>query len=368
MAFGDKPTYEQLQQRVAQLERRSDDRQMLKNKLATHEAEFLETTLQMEQAIERANRMAAEAEIANLEFSQILNTVVDAIWVVDKNYKVMRINQSFSKLINETERNVIGKNCHDVLKATICSNEECPMKKVLRTRQSKEIDTDILTRDGAVPFLMTMTPFLGFEGKPIGVLCIFKNIAERKKIETDLQKANEELTRLSVIDSLTKIANRRQFDLVLANEWKRMSREKKYLSLILCDVDFFKKYNDTYGHQKGDECLKMVASGIKDTPKRACDVVARYGGEEFGIILPGTDDCGAAVVAEKIKSSIETLKIPHKSSSVREHVTLSLGVASILLPKTGTCCEHLLKTADQALYAAKENGRNCWVSNSLNSE
>jgi diguanylate cyclase (GGDEF)-like protein len=129
------------------------------------------------------------------------------------------------------------------------------------------------------------------------------------------------------------------------------------LSLILCDIDFFKKYNDTYGHQAGDACLRKVANALTFCAKRSVDLVARYGGEEFAVILPNTTTAGASQVAEEIREFVNSLKIPHAQSAVSEHVTLSLGVAS-MEPTLDTSPSMLIATADAALYRAKAAGRN----------
>jgi two-component system cell cycle response regulator len=184
-----------------------------------------------------------------------------------------------------------------------------------------------------------------------------KNDSERKFAEEALQKANEALKRLAIIDGLTQISNRRRFDEFLANEWKRALRSKQNLSLILCDIDFFKLYNDNYGHQAGDQCLQAVAQAINSILRRPADLAARYGGEEFVIILPDTDIEGAFHVSERIRSKIQQLEILHEHSTVEKHVTLSLGVASIV-PTNVSLPESLLKKADKALYEAKEKGRN----------
>ncbi|HNX60174.1 MAG TPA: diguanylate cyclase, partial [Spirochaetota bacterium] len=146
----------------------------------------------------------------------------------------------------------------------------------------------------------------------------------RKAIESDLKKANKELRHISRIDPLTEIANRRHFDEVFKKEWKSHSREQRYLSIILCDVDMFKKYNDEYGHQKGDKCLIEVAAVLKQTCKRPFDLVARYGGEEFIVLLPETDVNGAAVIASTLVEKIRAKKIPHKGSPVDSIVTISI--------------------------------------------
>lgn len=171
-----------------------------------------------------------------------------------------------------------------------------------------------------------------------------------------LEEANLELQRLSTSDSLTRVANRRRFDQYLDWEWRRLSREKKPLSLILCDLDFFKSYNDTYGHQAGDACLQQVANSIQMSVKRPADLVARYGGEEFAIILPNTDAFGGLTVAEEIRQKVKSLKIPHAGSLVNKYVTLSLGLATII-PNLETSPEKLITTADLALYQAKGKGR-----------
>jgi len=171
-----------------------------------------------------------------------------------------------------------------------------------------------------------------------------------------LQATNKELERLASYDGLTQVANRRLFDTFLQKEWRRMLREESWLSLILCDIDYFKPYNDTYGHLAGDSCLQQVAAAISSVVKRPADLVARYGGEEFAIILPNTHLSGAIEVGEKICTQINQLKIPHQGSLVSHQITLSLGIASIF-PRAGESPTILINAADQALYQAKEQGR-----------
>lgn len=180
-----------------------------------------------------------------------------------------------------------------------------------------------------------------------------------RKIRRKLEKANRELTRLSVVDALTGIANRRSFDESLLREWRRCSRSGVPLSLIFSDVDLFGAFNNHYGHLMGDECLKIVAHTLEETTQRPNDVVARYGGEEFAAILPDTTAEGAAGVAENMRISVEALKIDHAWSTVKPIVTISLGVASIIPPHDDESgINALIKAADDALYCAKECGRN----------
>ncbi len=187
-------------------------------------------------------------------------------------------------------------------------------------------------------------------------VCIVRDITERQRTEAALQTANQELERLAHLDGLTEIANRRQFDTYLRWEWLRLAREQAPLSLILCDVDFFKKYNDTYGHLAGDGCLQQVAKAIAAVVKRPADLAARYGGEEFAVILPNTNLVGAAHIAKQIRLAVKGLEICHDTSQVESHVTLSLGVTS-MIPEVDTEPTVLIDAADCALYQAKQKGR-----------
>lgn len=184
-----------------------------------------------------------------------------------------------------------------------------------------------------------------------------RRIIEQTQLYQELKVANQELQRLAALDGLTGVANRRRFDEYLDDEWQRMIREKLPLSLILVDIDFFKKYNDTYGHQAGDACLRRVADALRFCAKRSVDLVARYGGEEFAVILPNTTTEGAFQVAEDIRAAINSLKITHAQSTVSEYVTLSLGIACTYpLPHISPAM--LIAEADVALYQAKAAGRN----------
>lgn len=180
-----------------------------------------------------------------------------------------------------------------------------------------------------------------------------RQLQQQKK---ELETANQALQYLATYDSLTEVKNRRCFNEYLDTEWRRLAREEATLSLIMCDIDYFKLYNDTYGHQAGDECLRQVASVLRSAVKRPADLVARYGGEEFAVILPNTDIQGAALVAEFIRAQVRGLQIVHAKSVVGEYVTLSLGVGSCIpapMLQPGT----LIAIADEELYRAKKTGR-----------
>jgi diguanylate cyclase (GGDEF)-like protein len=186
---------------------------------------------------------------------------------------------------------------------------------------------------------------------------------ELQRINRDLDLANKELDyanhqlRLAVNhDGLTKIANRRRFDEYFEQTWLQALRDQSILTLILCDIDYFKLFNDTYGHVEGDRCLQQVAETLETVIQRPMDLAARYGGEEFAMILPNTNLQGGLVIAEKLLTAIQQLGISHASSPVKDHITLSIGISS-LLPTPERTAQTLLTAADIALYEAKQLGR-----------
>jgi diguanylate cyclase (GGDEF)-like protein len=180
---------------------------------------------------------------------------------------------------------------------------------------------------------------------------------ELTETRRQLEHRNRDLERISALDTLTQIANRRRFDLVLRQEWRRSARDEAPLALVFCDIDYFKRFNDTYGHQKGDECLVRVAQGMEETVNRPADLVARYGGEEFIALLVDTGVEGARMLAERMRARIEGLRMEHRASAVGPCLTVSLGVAAVV-PRPALRPEDLVDLADRALYAAKAGGRN----------
>ncbi len=182
---------------------------------------------------------------------------------------------------------------------------------------------------------------------------------ELLELKHELELANRELSRLVTLDGLTGIPNRRAFDEILKKEWQRSYRESTCLGLLMVDIDCFKQYNDTYGHQAGDDTLKNVANDLNQSLHRPADFVARYGGEEFALIIPKTNIKSTKFVGECVRRNIEDLKIPHTESSVHNVITVSVGAAAIFPRECGsTSWNELIKKADQALYEAKKTGRN----------
>jgi two-component system chemotaxis family response regulator WspR len=177
-------------------------------------------------------------------------------------------------------------------------------------------------------------------------------VSQQQLLDTNLV-----LQRLMNSDGLTGLSNRRHFDEYLELEWRRSLREQSQLSLLMIDVDYFKTYNDTFGHLEGDEALRQVAAAIREASARPSDLPARYGGEEFALVLPNTSLGGARLVAEKLRMTVAALKIPHISPTEGSSLTISIGLSTIT-PTPGSNCRELISAADKGLYLAKHNGRN----------
>ena len=196
------------------------------------------------------------------------------------------------------------------------------------------------------------------------VMRLKREIDRRKAREADLLRMTEQLEMISKtlenlinIDSLTEVANRRYFDRLLENEWQRAIRRADPLALLIIDIDDFKAYNETYGHPKGDQCLRQVATALNEVIKRAGDLVVRYGGEEFAVVLPNTNNEGAMAVAEQLRSAIDALNIPHEHATVGDTLTVSIGIAAGVPQQRGAQCQ-IVAAAESALYVAKSEGRN----------
>ncbi len=184
-----------------------------------------------------------------------------------------------------------------------------------------------------------------------------KRLLQQAQVYKQLEAANKALQQLANMDGLTGVANRRCFDQYFNTQWLNQIEEEHPLSLILCDIDFFKRYNDEYGHPAGDLCLQKVASVLKGAAQKKHDLVARYGGEEFAIIMPNTPVTGAVHVAAAMQSGVRELLIPHSESHVSKYVTLSLGISTVV-PSLEYSPQSLIKEADEGLYQAKASGRN----------
>ncbi len=244
----------------------------------------------------------------------------------------------------------------DIIMPNIDGYEVCKnLKDSPKTREIPIIF--ITTKDKADDEVM------GFEAGGVDYITKPFNIATvlaRIKTHLELKEKKEMLEKIAALDSLTNLPNRRRLDETLNTEWRRAVRGETSISIALIDIDYFKKYNDFYGHPKGDDCLIRVSSILKDSLKRPADFLARYGGEEFLVILPETGSEAALKVGNRLKTDVEMSCIKHECSDPYKKVTISVGVATIA-PDKHTCLspEDLIKQADTALYKSKNNGRNC---------
>jgi len=195
------------------------------------------------------------------------------------------------------------------------------------------------------------------EAASITANLVVEQFARMEEINQSLERANDELRKVSSLDGLTGVPNRRFHDEMLGREWRRCRRNRQPLSVIMVDIDYFKLFNDYYGHLVGDRCLKQVAETLQSVIRRSTDLVARYGGEEFVAVLPDTDEKGAVNVARRMKSNVEALGLSHAASRITDHVTISIGAVSAV-PTNEFTADLLVFAADKALYEAKENGRN----------
>jgi|GEM_PF-2934467 len=277
---------------------------------------------------------------------QILNTVNTGILIIDYDTrKITDVNTSALYLFDLEEENVIGSYCGDFIDTTEFKKLE--IDELIA--KSEYLESHIIAHDGKqVPILLTLS--VGSNNHKEHIIVSFFDITKRKQLE-------EQLKELTLLDDLTQIGNRRAFEITLKEAITESIFQDKPLSTIMVDIDFFKNYNDKYGHLSGDETLKEIANIIKTNLNRQEDRVLRYGGEEFAVILPNVSYEGALVVAERIRQSVLAAEIKHEGSLVSPFVTVSLGVSS-RTNEGATNGMELIDIADKQLYLAKESGRN----------
>ena len=311
----------------------------------------------LEEIVASATQKQLNVEMQSMELEQIFSSCADPIWVVRHDGIVVRANSAMLRFVGRPYNEVVGHPCHEILHFCTRHSISCPLASAHQPQSFHEWDIERPTAVGESEFYMASTSSLiTLDGSP-GIVGQFRDITMRKRAEAALAQANVALSHMARVDGLTQIPNRRAFDETLAQEWGRLAREESPLSLILCDIDCFKQYNDHYGHQAGDDCLRRVAQALAGCAQRTADLVARYGGEEFVLLLPQTPLEGALLVAENVRRTVEKLALQHSCSRVKPIVTLSLGVASVI-PAQHMEADGLIEVADQALYQAKKTGRN----------
>lgn len=290
--------------------------------------------------------------------AQALGHTMQGIILTDVNGTILYVNPGFTQTTGYEPADVIGRKPSilqsgrhedDFYKNMWTSLERCGQwqGEIWNRRKNGELYVE----------WMNISAIRDANGQATHYCAVFTDITERKQEEFRLKAENRKLEQLSLIDPLTGVANRRAFDTIIGKEWNRATRSGKPVSLLFIDIDYFKLYNDLYGHQQGDDALRQAASAMSRTLLRAEDLLARYGGEEFAVILPDTDIEGAVVLAQALRESIASIKLPHKGSAISPYLSISVGCAC-MLPAAGGTYGELVQAADKALYAAKEKGRN----------
>ncbi|NJO20582.1 MAG: diguanylate cyclase, partial [Spirulinaceae cyanobacterium RM2_2_10] len=291
-------------------------------KLMTTQNQLMVEEIQERQRVEIALRRSEE------KFAKIFRSSPNPITITRlRDGHHLEVNETFCHLTGYAAEEAIGKTAMDLALWVSPSARQQLFERLSQNGSVKNYEFQFQTKDGQIRTALLSVEVMHLQGEEC-LLSLSNDITERVQAELALQQANQELQRLATLDGLTQVANRRRFDEHLACEWRRLRREQQPLSVILCDVDYFKLYNDTYGHQAGDACLQQVAQVLGKMLKRPSDLVARYGGEEFAIILPNTTSAGACQVAEAVRAAIADLQIVHVKSTVSDYVTLSLGVAT----------------------------------------
>ncbi|WP_341659153.1 diguanylate cyclase domain-containing protein [Vibrio sp.] len=304
-----------------------------------------------------------DTEVALAQRDTILQNILesspDAIGIFNENMVYQACNKPFIRALGISDVNeLIGKRLQDIIPNEVYSRlSETDQKVLYEGKSLRYIDQLVDSKGNFTWYDVVKSPFRDPASGTNGVLIMARDVSERYLAAQKLEEANQELERLSLVDSLTQIGNRRFFDEQLTTLWSLHTREQKPLAVMLCDIDYFKGFNDHYGHQAGDDALVKVAEAFNSVLHRGSDCVARYGGEEFAFILPNSTSEGAYQVAETIHLQVRQLKLEHSASKVCPILTVSIGIASIV-PEPSDKSEDIVALADSALYQAKANGRN----------
>lgn len=272
----------------------------------------------------------------------------EAIMVLDPGFRILRVNAAYERLTGRRAADVVGE-----VPAAL-SRDPALARRIsaaIAAGDHWQEELELIRADGSpTPVGALAEVVRDGQGRIEHFIAVLQDLSDRKALEARLRE-------LSATDGLTGIANRRSFDETLAREWERGLRHATPLAIVMADIDFFKRYNDTYGHVAGDACLQQVAAALASGIRHGGDTVARYGGEEFAVVLPGADAAAACAVAESLRARVEALALPHAGRPGGGVVTISLGVAAAL-PARDQSPTGLVEQADQRLYRAKESGRN----------
>ena len=312
-------------------------------------------------------RLNVEVQESEEKYRSILNASPDDITITDLHGQIIMVSPASKKMFGYQEdfAGFIGRPIIDFIVPEEVARAKADMAQIYQGGHSKMGEYLGVRKDHSTFHIEVNCALIkGSSGQPIKMVFIIRDITERKASEQRIQLLVEQLERErniahqnSITDSLTGLANRRYFDDMLAKELYRLKRNKSKLSLIMLDVDYFKKFNDSKGHLAGDDCLRQIGNVLKSLVGRTTDIVARYGGEEFVVILPDTEAKGAVQLAEQMRKAVVDLAMPHPESDISGYVTVSIGVTSVYADCV-TSPEQVITLVDEALYQAKKGGRN----------
>lgn len=292
-------------------------------------------------------------------FRSILENAPIGMTVVSLDGQFTLVNRSLCEIVGYDKEELEKLTFQEITHPDDLESDLANVKQILKgSIQRYSMEKRYIRKDRHVVWIqLTVSLVKDATGSPLYFISQIEDISKRKQAENALEEYNRRLEALSITDGLTGIANRRHFDEFLAQEYARHARSKNKLSLIMLDVDYFKLFNDNYGHVNGDDCLRQIAQILGSCTKRPSDLVARYGGEEFACILPETGERGALLVAERMRQGVLDLAIPHGFSRAAAHVSASLGVVTIRCYADNTVSDIIIQ-ADELLYRAKSRGRN----------
>jgi len=283
------------------------------------------------------------------QFAAVFEHIPTILYVKDAENRYVYGSPHGFRLWGIEPKDALGRTDAEIFPAEAAARFAASDRRILDGEPARTESYAVPFPGGPRHFAGVRFPLMGDDQRPTGVCGFAVDVTDRVEM-------SRELERLATTDSLTSLANRRKLDEVLDGELLRAARSAEPLSLLLCDVDHFKRYNDHYGHAEGDACLAQVASALAAVARRPADLAARWGGEEFALVLPGTDAEGAIVLAEKLRQGVRDLAIAHAHNDGREYVTVSVGVATV----TGAWTRReLVELTDSALYVAKGRGRDC---------
>ncbi len=303
------------------------------------------------------NKAKSSLEATESQYQMIVETASEGIMMLDRNFTLTYVNQRLADILGYSREEMTGTLFYNYFHTEqIHQFKEQTCKSKLG--QDAVYEQCLKKKDGSTHWMLISAKSIADgNGKFSGSFAMLTDINDRKNFEDKLQDLNTKLAETSITDSLTGLYNRRHLDDRLKTEYNRLSRNNLYISIMLIDIDYFKKYNDYYGHVAGDECLKKVSRIIVDCFFRPSDLVVRFGGEEFLCVLPETDASGALHIAEKIRTMIIKANIEHNKSEICNILTVSTGIYSVVCSPSTEPSSCIL-AADKALYAAKSNGRN----------